>query len=444
MISRGVVRGINSRLIPQLVISDLFPQSIGSLVQDFCRTGFGEEENRDNQAKSAHPCVNSKKHRRNQALLALYMTMAPWDPNMPLGSGLMTPTGVYLVVAFVAVGLYALYQWLLPKPLPGIAYNPETTKSLFGDAPDMIREISVTGEFGFWMAKQVEKMSSPMCQIFVRPFSKPWVLVADFRESQDILMRRTEFDKPTFISDGLEALGDFHAKYKTNSAFRACRQLKQDLMTPSFLNNFMGPFMHSKGLGLVKLLETKMNLAKGRPFSVLADFDYAALDVMLNYAFGANMVDSALGPQVNLITQLDSSVIPDGDLDEPVAFPKAPISPFLEAVQHAPEVLEKTTISWIPRLSLWWWKQQSWYKKIFSQKSRCVPPQITKALENYHAGEVKSALEHILRREQVTAEKQGREPQFDSQSMVDEVRPDPRYTPATLAGRTADQRHVCH
>ena len=356
----------------------------------------------------------------------------------------MTPTSVYLVVAFVAVGLYALYQWLLPKPLPGIAYNPETTKSLFGDAPDMNREIGVTGEFAFWMAKQVEKMRSPMCQIFVRPFSKPWVLVADFRESQDILMRRTEFDKPAFIRDGLEALGDFHAKYKTNNAFRARRHLKQDLMTPSFLNNFMGPFMHSKGLELVKLLETKMNLAKGRPFSILADFDYAALDVMLNYAFGANMIDSALDPQVNLITQLDSSVIPDGDLDEPVAFPEAPIGPFLEAVQHAPEVMEKTTMSWFPRLSHWWWKQQSWYKKMFSQKNRCVPPQVTKALENYRAGEVKSALEHILRREQVTAEKQGREPQFDSQSMVDEVRPNPGSTPATLAGRTADQRHVCH
>ena len=376
--------------------------------------------------------------------LAFYIAMAPWDPNTPLRSGLMMPTGVCLAVAFVVMGLYALYQWLLPKPLPGIAYNPEATKSLFGDAPDMIREITVTGEFSVWMAKQVEKMRSPVCQIFVRPFSKPWVLVADFRESQDILMRRTEFDKPTFLSDGMEALGDFHARYKTNGAFKARRQLKQDLMTPSFLNNFMGPFMHSKGLELVKLFETKMNLAKGRPFSVITDFDYVALDVMLNYAFGGNMVDSALGPQVNLVTQLDSSEIPDGHPDEPVTFPKAPISAFLEAVQDAPEVLEKTTISWTPRLSHWWWKQQSWYKKIFSQKSRCVPPQIMKALENYRAGEVKSALEHILRREQVTAEKQGREPQFDSQSMVDEVRSNPRSTPATLAGGTADQRHACH
>ena len=366
--------------------------------------------------------LNQKDNAEIKHSLALYRTMAPWDTNMPLRSGVMTPTGVCLTVAFVAVGLYALYLRLLPKPLPGIAYNPEATKSLFGDAPDMIREVGGTGELGLWLAKQVDKMRSPVCQIFVRPFSKPWVLLADFRESQDILMRRKEFDKPTFVSDALEPLGDFHAKYKTNSVFKARRQLKQDLMTPNFLNNFMGPFMHSKGLELVKLLETKMDLAKGRPFSVIVDFDYAALDVMLKYAFGGNLVESALGPQVELLTQLDISEVPDGDWDQPVTFPKAPISPFLEAVEHAPEVFEKTTTSWTPRLSHWWWKQQSWYKKILSEKSRCVPPQVTRALENYRAGEVTTALEHILRREQSTAEKQGREPQFDSQIMVDEVR----------------------
>ena len=370
--------------------------------------------------------------------------MTPWDAHLPLSSGMMTPTSVCLALAFVAVGVYALYLWLLPKPLPGIAYNPEATKSLFGDAPDMTREISATGEFSVWMAKQVEKMKSPVCQIFVRPFSKPWILVADFRESQDILMRRTEFDKPTFLSDGMEALGDFHARYKTNSAFKARRQLKQDLMTPSFLNNFMGPFMHSKGLELIELLETKMSLANGRPFNVITDFDYVALDVMLHYAFGGNMADSALSPQIDLVKQLDSSKRPDGHPDEPVTFPKAPINPFLVAVQDAPEVLERTTMSWTPRLSHWWWKQQSWYKKIFSQKSRCVPSQVTKALENYQAGEVKSALEHILRREQVTAEKQGREPQFKTLSIVDEVSFNPWSTPGTLAGSTADQRHVNH
>lgn len=331
-------------------------------------------------------------------------------------------TTVCLVLAIVAGGLHVFYQWLLPKPLPDIAYNPEATQSLFGDAPAMSREIGVTGEFGVWMAKQVERLKAPVCQVFVRPFSKPWILVADFREAQDILMRRTEFDKPAFLSDGMECLGDFHARYKTNSAFRERRRMKQDLMTPSFLHGCMGPAIHAKGLELVELFAMKADLANERPFSVMTDYDYAALDVMLSYAFGDNLADSAIRPQLELVAQLDRARIADGGPDEPVDFPQAPISPFLEAVHDAPEVLERTTVSWMPRLSHWWWKQQAWYKKIFAQKSRVVPQQLSKAIANYRAGQVKSALEHMLMREAATAGKQGREPQFESQSLIDEVR----------------------
>lgn len=30
-----------------------------------------------------------------------------------------------LSVAFLLAGLYAVHRWLLPKPLPGIPFNPE-------------------------------------------------------------------------------------------------------------------------------------------------------------------------------------------------------------------------------------------------------------------------------------------------------------------------------
>ncbi|KAB8235182.1 cytochrome P450 [Aspergillus alliaceus] len=344
-----------------------------------------------------------------------------WNMNEFFDSNLGHSMLAYLGIAVVAVGLPILYQWLLPKPLPGIAYNPEATKSLFGDAPNMSREIGLTGEFSMWLAKQVERMNSPVCQVFVRPFSKPWILIADFREAQDILMRRAEFDKPAFLSDGMLCLGDFHARYKTNDAFRERRRMKQDLMTPTFLNGSMGPAMHAKGLELVRLLEMKAELANGRPFSIKADYDYAALDVMLSYAFGDNLDDSAIRPQLDHIAQLDRSQIPDGAPDEPVVFRHAPISPFLQAVHDAPEVLEKTTVSWAPRLSHWWWKQQPWYKKIFEQKSRVVPQQLSKAITNYRKGTIKSALEHMLMREAAMAEKQSRQPQFESQTLVDEA-----------------------
>lgn len=181
----------------------------------------------------------------------------------------------YLVALItIPLVLHGLYHWLLPKPVPGIAYNPDATKSLFGDAPGMIKEVSVTGEFRVWCAKQVKRLNSPICQVFIRPFSKPWILLADFRESKDILMRRKEFDKSSFLSDGMACMGFFHGIYMTGDKFKSNRQLIQDLMTTSFLNNHVGPAVHRRGLELMTLLEIKMKLANGRPFSAKKDFEY--------------------------------------------------------------------------------------------------------------------------------------------------------------------------
>ncbi|KAI1490986.1 cytochrome P450 [Biscogniauxia mediterranea] len=325
------------------------------------------------------------------------------------------------VLGIIGIGLYGFYRWLLPKPLPGIPYNPEATKSVFGDAPSMSRELKLTGEFSKWMAKQVERMGSPVCQVFVRPFSLPWILVGDFREAEDILMRRPEFEKPQFLIDAMQGLGDFHARYKTDDAFRARRHLRQDLMSPSFLYDTMGPFMHSEAKKLVNLLEIKTHLANGRPFAILSDYWHTALDIMLFYAFGENLDDSAIDTQLELISTMKPSDIATGSKDDPVPFPEAPLNEFLVAIQEAPHVLERTSVAWAPKLSFWWWSQQPWYKNIFFHKDRVLVQQLKTAVQNYKAGEVKSALDHIMMREEVAATKQGREPRFVSQSMADEI-----------------------
>ncbi|KAL8905849.1 MAG: hypothetical protein Q9171_006515, partial [Xanthocarpia ochracea] len=327
------------------------------------------------------------------------------------------------IAAFLAVTLvlYSLYQWLLPKPAPGIAYNPKATKSLFGDAPSMIKEVSVTGEFRVWCAKQVKQMNSPICQVFIRPFSKPWILLADFRESKDILMRRREFDKSSFLAQGMACMGSFHGIYTTGDKFRSNRQLIQDLMTTSFLNNHVGPAIYDKALEVMKLFELKMELANGRPFSVKKDFEYASLDVMLEFAFGKNWVHTATGPQVELLSKMSSSDVKLGALDQPVNFPMVPIVDFLKSVYEAPEIVEKTINAIMPQLQTWWWSKQSWYKEIFGEKERIMKEQVAIGLRNYRSGNVKTGIEHMLEREGTRAEKERREPDFDSEMFGDIV-----------------------
>jgi hypothetical protein len=270
-------------------------------------------------------------------------------------------------------------------------------------------------------------MNSPICQVFIRPFSKPWILLADFRESRDILMRRKEFDKSSFLSDGMACMGSFHGIYMTGDKFKANRQLIQDLMTSSFLNNHVGPAIFSKGLELMQLFEAKMNLARGRPFSVKKDFEYSSLDVMLEFAFGKNWVHTALGPQLDLVNKLGDCDVKLDALDQPVSFSTVPIVDFLHSVYEAPEIVERTINAILPKLQTWWWSKQSWYKKIFEEKDGVMKEQVAIGVKNYHAGHTETGIEHMLAREAARASKEGRDPEFENNVFRDEV--SPRYKP---------------
>ncbi|KAI0798849.1 cytochrome P450 [Xylaria sp. FL0064] len=350
---------------------------------------------------------------------------------MDLGQNISTPRGlVYVALALVAIGFYAFYRVLLPKPLPGIAFNAASASSILGDAVDMARTVRETNEFGPWCATQIRKAGTPLCQVFVRPFSKPWVLLADFPEAYDILARRTapgrdaDFDKSSFITDSMSCLGDFHAALRATTRgdrFKANRALMQDLMAPSFLHLVMGPTVHAKGMKLVELLDAKTRRAAGRPFDIRADLDCATVDVMLRFAFGAKFDETCLRPQMELISRLAAVDVPGGHIDEPVLFPEAPATPFTAALREAPRVVEMLINSVVPQLNSWWWKKQSWYKMIFSRRDQVLREQFKRALETYREGGVKSAAEHMLMREEREAEKQGRAPEFESKVFVEEL-----------------------
>jgi hypothetical protein len=96
-----------------------------------------------------------------------------------------------------------------------------------------------TEEMWTWVSSQVKELNSAIIQIFIKVNGTPLVVIADFRESQDIPMRRTrEFDRgDQFENTFTGLLPDHHIHMKsTNPEFKAQRRLIQDLMTPAFLN----------------------------------------------------------------------------------------------------------------------------------------------------------------------------------------------------------------
>lgn len=101
----------------------------------------------------------------------------------PLLLALLSPATAALTGAiFLATHLF--YKWLLPKPIPGIPYNPNATKSIFGDVTPMLEHLKTSQEFQAWLVKQHQNLNSPIVQVFLNLFSKPVVMISDARESQ--------------------------------------------------------------------------------------------------------------------------------------------------------------------------------------------------------------------------------------------------------------------
>ena len=94
--------------------------------------------------------------------------------------------------------LYILYRQLLPRPLPAIPYNRAATNHILGDAATFMA--ASRPDVHNWILEQCVALDSPVIQLFMRPFRRPWVIVTDFQEANDIMARRTrEFDRSDFF-----------------------------------------------------------------------------------------------------------------------------------------------------------------------------------------------------------------------------------------------------
>ncbi len=143
-----------------------------------------------------------------------------------------------LVVGIVLVIVVLVYYAALPKPISGIPYHAASARSVLGDMPGMLKWKKDTQELFAWMTAQCKNLNSPMVQVFIKPFSSPWVIIVDARECQDVLVRRAkEFDRSTFTTDVVEPiLREHHFPFPTGPKFRAHRALLSDLMSPAFLH----------------------------------------------------------------------------------------------------------------------------------------------------------------------------------------------------------------
>ncbi|KAI0126333.1 cytochrome P450 [Xylariales sp. AK1849] len=334
------------------------------------------------------------------------------------------------LVATTILSLYLLYQWALPKPIPGIPYNKDATSHVLGDVPGLLKEIQSTdGTFLSWMLNQVQRLNSPMIQIFIRPLGRPVVVLSDFRESQDILMRRKEFDRSVIHREFFSGLAPHHHIHEpTNRVWKAHRRLLQDLMSPSFLHNVAGPVIYANASNLIKLWELKMNVANTRPFNANDDIYHAALDAVLGFAFGGNFPHNAIRPRIESVENFSGDTTArlreaGKSEDEPFIFPEAPADDAIKATLDLAVAMEEINGSPLPH---WKWKfveRKPRFSRAIKVKDRYIRRELEHAMERLQGEEsvVRSAVDHMVQREKKLAEKDGRSPDYLSPTMADET-----------------------
>lgn len=152
---------------------------------------------------------------------------------------LAMPTSVPIALMGLCILLFYFYVRHFPKPIPGdIPYNKASARRLVGDMPEM-RRYQSTGNYRQFFCDHNAKLKTSISQIFLFPYSKPFVLITDFREAHDILSKRhKEFDRSKRNADIFGAIGqDFHLAMQTRDPrFKGNKELVRDLMTPAFLN----------------------------------------------------------------------------------------------------------------------------------------------------------------------------------------------------------------
>ncbi|KAH7372015.1 cytochrome P450 [Pyrenochaeta sp. MPI-SDFR-AT-0127] len=317
--------------------------------------------------------------------------------------------------------LYLFYEWMLPKPYPGIPYDSKAARRLLGDCPEMLREVGLTREIHIWLLKKVTELQEPLCQVFVQPFAKPWIVLSDSVEAQNVMTRRPEFERSDFDRTSLSALDGFHSRHQMGDVWKRTRAWLQDLLSPGFLNNIVSPVLYESSLLLIEYWDKKVRLANDRPFDCNDDLDHFALDGMMSFVFDKEYRHASLIPQNEATSKMQPSSIKIGRNGE-AKFPHVQLNKFAAAMYGTVDTINATTATFWPSLGKYYVRRRPAFHNAIATRRQVIEQQVQAALKRFEAtGHPETAIEFMLFREKKAAEKQGRKPDYTNTILRDEI-----------------------
>ncbi|KAL3306729.1 cytochrome p450 monooxygenase [Colletotrichum asianum] len=187
-------------------------------------------------------------------------------------------------------------------------------------------------------------------------------------------------------------------------------------MTPDFLHNVAAEPIYQNVLKVVELWEHKARLAWGRPFVAFEDIYYGTLDAVFSFSFGGAFAHSAIPARIEAVASL-------GDVEEPSEPGRAcGRNKVVDAILALAESVEEARKAVFPRFRSWYMHQTTRIKEAKRIRDDFIDREIVIAVERLESQEpVSSAIDHMMHREKLFAEKEGREPVFKSVGMHSEV-----------------------
>ncbi|KAI0438162.1 cytochrome P450 [Xylaria telfairii] len=327
--------------------------------------------------------------------------------------------GLALALVLAIAFVIWVYRRGFPRPLPGIPYNSAALNKFMGDYPEIKEYIKSGKGYRVWLGSLSSRHNSPVTQVFLAPYSRPCVVLSDYRESFDILTRRTkEFDRSGRTAATVRGIVPNSLITMTSSdpRFKGNKELTKDLMTPSFLNEVSAPSAYMKTLDLVAVWRSKTKLAQGQAFEAYQDLHDAALDIIMG----------AIRSSASATTSFKST-----GTEQYVVFPRASLSEDFENILAVKETMRIGFSSPFPYPHIWLLKRFTKLGDTFTRKDKVIHDEISRAARRLfshsnhtskqESQKVQCAMDNMIFRELALAKKEGRCPNIHSARLRDEL-----------------------
>ncbi|TLD19847.1 hypothetical protein PspLS_09594 [Pyricularia sp. CBS 133598] len=351
-------------------------------------------------------------------------------PSIPSSHALLggvLPGYVGLAAAIFAFAIAVLYRLALPKPYPGIPHDKKAARSVLGNLPEMLDYMAKNeNRIRPWYAEYQQRVGSPLTQFFPTPFSKPFLLLTDFWESQDIQQRRTkEFGRGESLTVFFRyTTPEFHvALSQDDPRYKANKALVKDSMSPAYLNNLAAPCIYDCAMDLVNHWKFKIPLAGGRPFSAHDDIFGTISDMILASLFAFNSGIRSTQQQLKYLESLGSNVQTRHADEQGIDFPKLDHLPYFRAFEVLAEHQgEQSKVPFKVLHHYYSMLTRPELRSCYGIIKQFIKTEIDKAsMRLEHDSTVTCALDWMVIREQQAAVKENRKPKYHRPAFYDGI-----------------------